>query len=362
MAVITDRVPPNGKLILITGARGFIGSHIVAAFLERGYSVRAAVRSQASAGGVFNTHRRYIDRLSVCVVPDITVDGAFDTAVTGVDGIIHTASPFNFTAKTTAEILDPAIRGTESLLSSAKRRSPNVHRIVKTSSLGAIIDYAQGIRPGHTYTEADWNPIDLDTITIDDPIPLYLASKTFAEKAAWEFMNTQRPDFTLSTICPGLTYGPVIHTVESPSALNTSMVDFHRLMSGASDSVPQQTPISCVFADVRDVAKLHLLAFESPKAAGQRYLAVNGVYSYQQVVDIMRSEVMSARKKAPVGLPGAMGPEGYRVSNAKSKRELGMVFRPLADTVIDTSHSLLRLEEETAERQRQEIQPEAIAA
>lgn len=87
MAVIIDRVPPNGKIVLITGASGFIGSHLTATFLENGYSVRAAVRSQASASKVFNANRRYIDRLSVCVVPDITVNGAYDTAVSGVDGV-----------------------------------------------------------------------------------------------------------------------------------------------------------------------------------------------------------------------------------------------------------------------------------
>lgn len=133
-------------------------------------------------------------------------------------------------------------------------------------------------------------------------------------------------------------------------------------MNDTCDSVPHNTSISCAFADVRDVAKMHLLAFESPKAEGQRFLAVNGEYDYQRIVDILRSEVMPVREKVPIGLPGAMGPETYRVSNAKSRRELGMDYRSLAETVIDTCNSLLQMEEYHAQQQQQEMQPEGITA
>jgi nucleoside-diphosphate-sugar epimerase len=211
--------------------------------------------------------------------------------------------------------------------------------------LAAILDTSKGIRPGYTYTEADWNPIAADSLSTADPLMLYLASKVLAEQAVWEFMENEKPDFTLTTICPPFTYGPVIHHVESLSSLNASIADFYQLMDGTCATVPEGSPISCVFADVRDVAKAHLLAFESPRAAGQRYLSVNGSYTYQQIVDIIRSEVMQAREKTAVGHPGLTGPETYRVSNAKSRRELGMTYRSLAETVVDTAYSLLRIEE-----------------
>ncbi|KAJ5112258.1 hypothetical protein N7532_000303 [Penicillium argentinense] len=345
MAALANRTASNGKTILVTGSTGFIGSHITAAFLESGYLVRAAVRSQTAASQVFSTHSKYIDRLSLCIVPDITLHGAFDSAVSDVYGIVHSASPFHFNAERLSEIVDPAISGTTSLLESAYRYSPGVRRVVNTSSLAAILDLSKGIRPGYTYTEADWNPVTADSLSTADPLTLYLASKALAEQAAWKFMEDEKPGFTLTTICPALTYGPIIHHVESLSGLNTSIADFYRLMDGTCAAVPEGSPISCVFSDVRDVAKAHLLAFESPDAAGQRYLAVNGSYAYQQIVDILRSEVMQAREKTAVGQPGLAGPETYRVSNSKSRSELGLTYRTLAETVVETAYDLLRIEE-----------------
>jgi short subunit dehydrogenase-like uncharacterized protein len=87
MAAQRNRTPSNGKMILITGSTGFIGSHITAAYLERGYLVRVAVRSQAAISHVFSTHEEYADRLSLCIVPDLTLRGAFDSAVSGVYGV-----------------------------------------------------------------------------------------------------------------------------------------------------------------------------------------------------------------------------------------------------------------------------------
>ncbi|KAJ5633380.1 cinnamoyl-CoA reductase [Penicillium lividum] len=344
MATVNNGTPSNGKTILITGSTGFIGSHITAAFLENGYLVRVAVRSLAAGHHVFNTHSDYTDRLSLCIVPDITIHGAFDNAVRGVDGIIHSASPFHFNAKGPCEIVDPAISGTISLLESAHRFGSGITRVVNTSSIAAILDPSKGLRPGYTYTEADWNPIAAESLATADSLTLYLASKALAEQAAWKFMDNKKPNFTLTTICPPLTYGPIIHHVKTCSNLNTSIADFYRLMNGTCAAVPNGSLISCVFVDVRDVAKAHLLAFESPKAAGQRYLVVNGPFNYQQVVDILRSEVIQARENIPVGQPGLAGPECYRVSNSKSSRELRMIYRTLAETVIDTANSLLRID------------------
>lgn len=76
--------------VLVTGANGFLGMHIVKKLIERGYTVRGAVRS-ASKGdyiaSVFGT-----DRFEYCIVPDMEAPGAYDDAVKGVDAIEHTAA------------------------------------------------------------------------------------------------------------------------------------------------------------------------------------------------------------------------------------------------------------------------------
>ena len=75
------------KLILITGVSGFVATHIVKSFLERGYHVRGTVRSEESAKNVRTTFSQYGDQLSFVTVPNIDVSGAFDDAVLGVDGV-----------------------------------------------------------------------------------------------------------------------------------------------------------------------------------------------------------------------------------------------------------------------------------
>jgi nucleoside-diphosphate-sugar epimerase len=75
------------KTILVTGANGFIASHVVNNLLDSGYSVRGTVRSERSADGVLKLHPDHGDRLSVVVVPDMTAEGAFDEAVEGVHGV-----------------------------------------------------------------------------------------------------------------------------------------------------------------------------------------------------------------------------------------------------------------------------------
>lgn len=71
-----------------------MAAHVLNSFLSRGYTVRTTVRSQATAEKVKETHKQYLDQLSFAIVPDVAAPGGHDEAVKGVDGVIHTASPF----------------------------------------------------------------------------------------------------------------------------------------------------------------------------------------------------------------------------------------------------------------------------
>jgi uncharacterized protein YbjT (DUF2867 family) len=77
----------HGETVLITGGSGFVAGHVLNAFLDRGYNVRATVRNQSSADKVKKSHGRYGDKLSFAIVPDIQASGAFDEAVKGVQGV-----------------------------------------------------------------------------------------------------------------------------------------------------------------------------------------------------------------------------------------------------------------------------------
>ena len=76
-----------GQTILVTGASGFVATHVVKELLEQGYQVRGTVRSQNSANGVRKTHSKHSDKLSFAIVEDVAAPGSFDEAVKGVDGV-----------------------------------------------------------------------------------------------------------------------------------------------------------------------------------------------------------------------------------------------------------------------------------
>src|SRR5438045_1662606 len=190
--------------VLLTGASGFIASHILDILLARGHSVRATVRSQAKADAIASQHSNDA-KLDFAIVPDIAVEDAFDEAVKSsppFTAILHTASPVPFNVTDPKkDLLDPAIIGTTGILKAAKKYAPEVKKVVITSSFASILTGDKGNWPGHVYSEKDWNPITEEE-AISNPVNAYRASKTLAEKAAWEFVEREKPNFTLATINP----------------------------------------------------------------------------------------------------------------------------------------------------------------
>jgi nucleoside-diphosphate-sugar epimerase len=67
--------------------------------------------------------------------------------------------------------------------------------VVITSSFASIVDGKKGISWDHKYSEKDWSPVTLDDALLN-PSNGYRASKTFAEKAAWKFVEEEKPNFT----------------------------------------------------------------------------------------------------------------------------------------------------------------------
>lgn len=80
------------KFVLVTGATGFIGAHIVDALLARGLRVRGATRSMAKGEAMMKARPQYTEQLEFVQINDFESPGGLIDAVEGVDGIIHTAS------------------------------------------------------------------------------------------------------------------------------------------------------------------------------------------------------------------------------------------------------------------------------
>lgn len=82
----------NRNTVLVTGATGFIGAHIVDTLLLRGLTVRGATRSPAKGQAMIKARSQHDSRLSFVQIQDFESPGGMKEAVEGVDAIIHTAS------------------------------------------------------------------------------------------------------------------------------------------------------------------------------------------------------------------------------------------------------------------------------
>ncbi|KAJ9138809.1 Methylglyoxal reductase (NADPH-dependent) gre2 [Pleurostoma richardsiae] len=335
--------------VLLTGGSGFIATHVLKVLLERGHSVVTTVRSQSKAAKIKEAHPSYgKDKLDFAIVPDIAVEGAFDEAVKSdppFEAVIHTASPFHYNVKDVQkELLDPAIIGTTGILKSIKKSAPTVKKVVITSSFAAIGNRAKGNWPEHTYSEADWNPMTHEQ-ALENAGYGYTASKLFAERAAWDFVEKEKPGFTIATLCPPLVYGPVLHSLESLDALNTSNQLISMFIQGkCKDGIPPSPAF--IWTDVRDLALGHVLAMEKPEAGGKRFFFVSGFFSNKETADIVRKHFPEYVSKlpSPEDKGGDYPPDGlFKVDNSRARQLIGKEFIPYETCVVDTVNSLKKL-------------------
>ncbi|KAJ4854165.1 3-beta hydroxysteroid dehydrogenase/isomerase family domain-containing protein [Trichoderma breve] len=330
--------------VLVTGGSGFAAAHVIRAFLNKGYNVKATVRSETRGEEVLESHAEHSAKLSYVIVPDIAEKGAFNDALQGVDGVIHVASPMQLgTTDFETQLFRPAVDGTVNLLETIQNSDANISRVVITSSISSILDPLQGQRPGYVYTEKDFSPVTKEAaIESGNAILAYLTSKSVSENAAFDYVEKHKPKFTISALCPPFIYGPLIHHVGSTKELNTSSNDIYRLFNGSEQEVPPTAFFS--YVDVRDLAEAHVQAFEKPAAANQRYLIAASAYSYQQICDIIRAKFPELRETTPKGETGAPIPPSYLVDTTKANTDLGVKYRTLEDTIVDAVNSLRKIE------------------
>ncbi|CAG8390332.1 unnamed protein product [Penicillium salamii] len=325
--------------VLLTGGSGFIAAHIVDILLQHGFDTVVTVRSEEKGDQIINAHPEAKEKLSYVIVKDVAKDGAFDEAVKSdppFDYVLHTASPFHFNVQDPVkDFLDPAIKGTTGILKAVKAYAPTVKRVVITSSFAAIVNPKQ---PPKVYSEKVWNPVTWEEAM--DHSQVYRASKTFAEKAAWDFVEKEKPNFDLATINPPLVFGPVVPYLNSLEAINTSNQRFRDLIQGAMKEKLAPTG-NFLWVDVRDVALAHVKAIEVSEAGGERFFITAGFYSNKKIADIARETHPEFEEKLPPADSVDDSPNTYGYDNSKSQKVLGLEYRSLERTVKDTIDSLV---------------------
>lgn len=241
--------------------------------------------------------------------------------------------------------MDPAIIGTTSILKAIKKSAPGVKRVVITSSFASILSTAGLLDTKKVFSEADWNPNTYEDGLGDNKATSYRVSKTVAEKSAWKFVEEEKPSFDLVTICPPLVFGPVVHHLNSLSAINTSNQRFVDLIQGKNKAEIPDTGVY-LWVDVRDVALAHVAAFERPAAGGKRFFCTAGKYSNREIVDAVRANFPELQAKLPAeDAKGGDYPEGglYSYDNSRATKELGINWISISQSTVDTVKSLLEV-------------------
>lgn len=269
--------------ILVSGASGFIAGHCILELLNHGYDVRGTVRNLERAEQlrtVLGKHTDKADRIEF-VQADLTDRESWQAAVQGCNGVFHVASPVPIEQPENAdEVVKPAREGTLNVLSAA--RNAGIRRVVLTSSVAAVS--AGNTRSKHIYTDKDWTDLDSPHLSPYD------ISKTVAEKAAWDFVvDNDGPE--LAAINPAFVLGPALE-----ADYGSSLEALVRLLRGDYPLVPR---LGFGIVDVRDVAVLHRLVYESPEAAGNRYICSNGFRWLVDIARYLREEFPEYKKKLP---------------------------------------------------------------
>ncbi|KIV89460.1 hypothetical protein PV10_06859 [Exophiala mesophila] len=332
----------NMVKVLVTGGTGFIAAHTIDSLLEHGHSVVFTARSDDKAKKIFDNHPEASkDKLSHVIVRDIAQEGAFDQAVKSdppFDAVLHTASPFHYSVTDVQkDLLDPAIIGTTTLLKSIHKSAPSVKRVVITSSFASIINPENHAK---VYSEQVWNPIT-NQEALQNPANGYRASKTFAERAAWDFVEKEKPSFDVATICPPLVLGPVIHSLQSLDSLNTSNERVRNLIQGKAKDTGLPPSGVFIWVDVRDLALAHVKAMEIPEAGGKRFLLTAGHYDNGEIASVIKSKFPDLADRLPKDISGDRPKDVYGFDNSRSKELLGIKYRSLEESVVDTVNSLL---------------------
>ncbi|KAK4867677.1 hypothetical protein LT330_001187 [Penicillium expansum] len=327
--------------VLLTGGSGFIAAHIVDILLQHGFDTVVTVRSEEKGKRIIEAHPDVSnEKLSYVIVKDVAQDGAFDEAVKSnppFDYVLHTASPFHFNVQDPVkDFLDPAIKGTTGILNAIKEYAPTVKRVVITSSFAAMVN---GKQHPKVYSEKEWNPLTWEEAM--DHSQVYRGSKTFAEKAAWAFVEKEKPNFDIATINPPLVFGPIVHYLNSLETINTSNQRLRNIVQGQMKEKIAPTG-NFLWVDVRDVALAHVRAIEVPEAGGERFFVTAGFFSNKKLADIARETHPQLESKLPPADAPSDFPENiFEIDNTKSQKILGLKYRPLKQTISDAIDSIL---------------------
>ncbi|WVQ77262.1 hypothetical protein IAR50_006945 [Cryptococcus sp. DSM 104548] len=329
--------------IAVTGINGFVATEVVLLFLSRGWHVRGSVRTPSQADKL-NTHPAYeahieSGNLKVIVVADLAKSDLSEL-LDGVDAVASVAAPLpklDNPDLTWDDFKGPTVEPILRFLHYAQKSS-TIKSVALMSSLGSSLDLQPP--PGKVYTENDWTPYSEDACKALDiksnplaSVIWYFTAKKLAEEAVLQFQASEKPTFAISTFCPPMIYGPArfLSTVDDIKTIGGSQEEFLGLFAG-KDQPPPSHQFSWSFIDVRDVAEAFYLGV-TKKASG-KFLVSGPGYTFQEFADRLRALRPDLDAFFTLGEPGRYAPYAWSVNASKSKKELGIQYHTMDETLI----------------------------
>jgi len=342
----------KSKPVLVTGATGYVAGWLVKKLIDEGMTVHAAVRNPDNEKKIAHLNKLAADSKGTIKYfkSDLLKEGSYAEAMAGCELVYHTASPFITDVKDPQrDLVDPAVKGTQNVLETASKTS-SVKRVVVTSSCAAIYGDAADIKkaPNGILTEDVWNTSSSLT---QQP---YSYSKTLAEKKAWE-LNKAQEQWELVVINPSFVLGPPLNTQSNTSESQNIL---KQLGDGTMKMGVPNMGIGVV--DVRDLAEAHFQAGFNPKANGRNIASgtnSNILELASFLIPKYGDKYPLPKKTLPKWLLMLVGPfanklftrqfirdnvnHEWKADNSKIKRELGISFRPLKETMEDSFQILI---------------------
>lgn len=255
--------------------------------------VRGTVRDTKRASWLLDYFNKLYgaDALELVAVPDMAEESAFDEAVRGCHGVIHTATPVmkNFDPNIAIPMV---IGGTTNALKAAAKEG--IKRVVLTSSSTA----AASPQPNKVFKmdpsvwnddaiKAAWAPPLYEGV--QRKLDVYSASKTQGEQAAWEFIkSTDGSGIVLNTVLPNANMGEILSIQHQgyPSTMGWIKALWGGFSGDGEQDLRENPPQ--YYINVDDNAAVHVAALIFDDVKNERLFTFAHPYSWNTLLEIFR--------------------------------------------------------------------------
>ncbi len=293
-------------LALVTGATGFLGSHVARVLTEQGADLRLLVRPTSDLRNLDDL--KHADR----VVGDLRDPASISKALSGCDVVFHVAADYRLWVRDPGEMYRSNVEGTRSLLEAARKQG--ARRVVYTSSVATMGFTASNLASSNNGNVAD----EQSPVGIADMIGHYKRSKFMAEQVAVE---AARSGVDVVIVNPTT---PVGERDIKPTPTGRIVLDFLKR------KFPAYVETGLNLVDATECARGHIQALEKGRS-GERYILGGENLTLKQILD--RLAAITGLKSPTLKLPYAFAFAAGVVDEMVTGRLLGREPRATIDAV-----------------------------